>query len=82
MTGGQCLEARRLLGLTQRRLAKALGLSQAQISIFEITGVMPRAQHNKRDRVADLLAYLEQAGVEFVEENGGGRGVRLRRNDT
>ena len=38
MTADQCLEARRLLGLTQRRLTKALGLSQAHISLFETTG--------------------------------------------
>ena len=79
MTGGQCLEARRLLGLTQRRLAKALGLSQAQISLFETTGVMPRAQHGKRNRLAALLTYFEQAGVQLIEKNGdGGPGVRLR----
>ena len=80
MTADQCLEARRLLGLTQRQLAKALALSQAHISLFETTGVMPRAQHGKRNRMAELLTYFEQAGIEFVDENGGGPGVRLRKD--
>jgi len=26
-----------------------------------------------------LIAALEKAGVEFIEENGGGAGVRLRK---
>ena len=81
MTADQCLEARLLLGLTQRRLAKALGLSQAHISLFETTGVMPRPQHGKRDRMAEIQTYFGQAGVEFVDENGGS-GVRLRKADT
>jgi hypothetical protein len=29
--------------------------------------------------MADIVAALEAAGVEFAEENGGGPGVRLRK---
>lgn len=82
MTASQCLVARRLLGLTQRRLATALGLSQAHISLLETTGVMLRAQHGERHRMAELLTYFEQAGIKLVGGDGGGLGIRLRKTDT
>jgi hypothetical protein len=34
----------------------------------------------KQSTVAALRAALESAGVEFIAENGGGAGVRLRKN--
>ena len=34
------------------------------------------------DAVAALKRALEAAGVEFIDENGGGAGVRLRKPDT
>jgi hypothetical protein len=33
----------------------------------------------QRRTLAAIRAALEAAGVEFIEENGGGPGVRLRR---
>ena len=74
----QCKEARRLLTLTQSAVAKVLGVSAAEISNFETTGHMPRSKTNQ-DRLPKLRVFFEQAGVEFIEENGGGPGVRLRK---
>ncbi len=38
-----------------------------------------RGQPRDFDALASIRAALEAAGVEFVDENGGGDGVRLRK---
>lgn len=78
MTYAQCIEARRLLGLTQSDAATALGVNIARISTFETTGHMPRSKTNQ-DRLPKLKAFFERFGVEFIEENVSGAGVRLRK---
>ena len=70
----------------QLRAARAiLGLSQAEVA--EMTGktskTVQRAETDS-DQVADatiaaIRTALEVAGVEFIAENGGGAGVRLRK---
>lgn len=61
----------------------ALGLSNPQVA--ELSG-LHRNTLNKADRDeatdatwALLRLTLENAGVEFIPENGGGPGVRLRK---
>lgn len=59
--------------MTQAQLAKAAGLGQSTVIDFE----------KERRVVSDqalgaIRAALEAAGVEFIPENGGGPGVRLR----
>jgi len=74
ITPGQCKAARALLELTQGELADAAMLGLSTIVDFE-----------KQRRQVSVLAIraIRQAlairGVEFIDENGGGPGVRLRK---
>jgi transcriptional regulator with XRE-family HTH domain len=67
--------ARALLGWSQADLAQASGVSEPTIKRLEAAGgdVGGRPQTG-----AAIRAALEEAGVMFLEENGGGPGVRLR----
>jgi transcriptional regulator with XRE-family HTH domain len=68
--------ARALLRWEQRDLAGASSVSLATIKRLESKpGLM--AAHEST--VTALQKALETAGVEFIDENGGGPGVRLRR---
>lgn len=70
----QCRAARALLAWSQDRLAAESRVAKATIANFEI------GKRDPYDRtLADLQRALEEAGVEFIEENGGGPGVRLLR---
>ena len=75
MNAAQCKMARAALGLGVRDLAKLADVAQATVSRLE------RGEELKDTTVADIQAALENAGVEFIAENGGGAGVRLRRLD-
>ena len=72
MTPAQCRAARALIGINQTDLATAGGFGLSTVVDFE-----------KERRVVSTTAQirmreaLEEAGVEFIEENGGGAGVRL-----
>jgi len=67
---------RALIRWEQRDLANASLVSLATIKRLESKpGIM--AAH--LPTVAALKAALEAAGVEFIDENGGGPGVRLRK---
>lgn len=68
----QCRAARALLDWTQGDLGEATGLSVVTIRAFEKGGEM--RESNK----ASLTKAFEASGVEFIPENGGGVGVRLR----
>jgi DNA-binding XRE family transcriptional regulator len=71
-----CRAARALAGFEQKHLAEASGVSKSTIGAFEIKGETARlATMNNRA----LIEAFEQAGLQFVEENGGGHGVRLQR---
>ena len=74
ITPGQCKAARELLCWEQSELAYDLGVSLMDISLFE-AGKKQRAIGER----AAIQRVLEQAGVEFVAQNGGGSGVRLRK---
>ena len=70
----QCRGARGLLDLTQPELAAAAGLGLSTIVDFE------RARRPvSKEAIAMIRAALERGGVEFIDENGGGAGVRLRK---
>ena len=64
--------ARALLGWSRSELAGHVGVSERIIGKYE-NGL--RASHLN---LSLLRAALESAGVEFIAENGGGPGVRLR----
>jgi len=74
MTPAQCRAARALLNITQTDLAKAADVAEKTITDFE-TG----ARRPYRRTIAALRQALEAAGVEFIPENGGGEGVRMRK---
>lgn len=69
----QCRAARGLLDWSQGDLVGHSGLSAATIRLFERGGAT-RDSNRKL-----LLMVFEKAGVEFIPENGGGAGVRLRK---
>jgi predicted transcriptional regulator len=69
--------ARALLRWEQRDLAKASSVSLPTIKRLE---TRPGLMSAHLSTVAALRKALESAGVEFIDENGGGPGVRLRRS--
>jgi transcriptional regulator with XRE-family HTH domain len=75
MTSEQCRMARAALNLGVRELATAAAVSTNTITRLERGDALyPRT-------IAAIRAALEAAGVEFIAENGGGAGVRLRKPD-
>ena len=70
---GQSRAARALLDWNLVRLAEASGLPKQTLVRFEGGQTSPRVSTREAIRTA-----LEAAGVEFIPENGGGAGVRLR----
>jgi transcriptional regulator with XRE-family HTH domain len=67
--------ARAGLGLTAGVVAERARISKVTLSDFEKG---KRSTHPRT--VAAIRAALERAGVEFIEDNGVGAGVRLKRN--
>ena len=68
--------ARGLLGWSQTELASRAGLSLPTVKRVEAE-FGPNVSHDARAR---LQRALEAAGIEFIEENGGGAGVRFRKS--
>jgi len=75
VTNEQLRAARALLGWSQTELALRAGLSVPTIKRLE-GGFGPHVSDEAR---AKLKKAIEAAGVEFIEENGGGAGVRFRK---
>ena len=73
VTSAQIRMARAALNWTVRGLAEATGLHRNTISNIEIGRYAgDKATLRRIERV------LKRAGVEFIQENGGGPGVRLK----
>jgi transcriptional regulator with XRE-family HTH domain len=72
----QSRAARALLNWSRSKLATVSGVPSRTVADFELENTAPRASTTTTIRTA-----LEAAGVEFIEENGGGAGVRLRKPD-
>jgi transcriptional regulator with XRE-family HTH domain len=71
----QVKAARELLAWSQEQLAKKAGVSIPTIKRLEANdGLLG----GRTETVNKILTALEHGGVEFIEENGGGAGVRLR----
>jgi transcriptional regulator with XRE-family HTH domain len=62
-----------MLGMSQTKLAEASRVSLRSILDFEVGKRQPIAAN-----LAAICSALEAAGAEFIPENGGGPGVRLR----
>jgi DNA-binding transcriptional regulator YiaG len=75
ISGAQCRAARALIDMTQPGLAKASKLGLSTVVDFERGRRAVSAEAQKAIRSA-----LEKAGVIFVDENGEGAGVRLRKS--
>ena len=80
ITAGQLRASRALLGIDQRQLAEAAGLSLPTIQRMEASDGVIRGNV---DSLMKLVAALEAGGIELISDNavssGGGRGVRLKK---
>ena len=76
MTIRQIKAARALLGWSQGDLAHHSSISEPTIARLESIGGEISGGPKTVQKIKDAL---EKAGVEFIEENGGGLGVRLRK---
>jgi transcriptional regulator with XRE-family HTH domain len=73
MSSSQCRGARALIDMTQPQLAAAAIIGLSTVVDFE------RERRAVSDEaIGKMRRALETAGVEFIDENGGGAGVRLR----
>ena len=73
ISAGQCRAGRALLDITQPDLASRAGLGLSTIVDFE------RARRPVSSAaIRAICTALQTAGIEFIDENGGGAGVRFR----
>ena len=70
----QCRAGRALLEITQTQLAAAAGLGLSTVVDFE-----KERRQVSPEAVETIRRALVSAGIEFIGENGGGPGVRLRK---
>ena len=74
VTSAQVRMARAALNWTVRDLAKAAGLHRNTITNLEV------GRYAGDPQTLQIIEHvLAKAGVEFIDENGGGPGVRLRK---
>lgn len=80
ITAGQLRASRALLGIDQRALAEAAGLSLPTIQRMETSDGVIRGNV---DSLMKLIAALDSLGIELIGDNAasqsGGRGVRLKK---
>jgi transcriptional regulator with XRE-family HTH domain len=74
VTAEQCRAARGLLGWSQAELA-----TEAGVGIVTVRQLEARSHEPRRATLDVIRRAFEAAGVEFIDENGGGPGVRLRK---
>ena len=70
----QVRAARGLLAWSQDQLAESSGVPKRTIARLELN-----EGGSHKSTLAAIRTALEAAGVEFITENGGGPGVRLRK---
>jgi transcriptional regulator with XRE-family HTH domain len=75
VTSAQIRAARALLNWSVRDLAEKAGVHRNTITRAESDRAAPGYA------AATIRATIEKAGVEFIDPNGGGPGVRLRGGD-
>lgn len=75
MTPAQCRAARGLIRWTQDDLAE-----KAQVSVVTVRNFENEKSAPQRASLDVLRRALEAAGIVFIPENGGGAGVRLRKD--
>ena len=62
-----------MLELSRKEVASMAGIAERTLTDFERGARSP-----VKNNLEAIRRALESAGVEFIEENGGGPGVRLR----
>ena len=75
VTGAQVRMARAALRMGVRELATAADVSPNTVTRVEAEGSV------NSSTLAAIRRALEEAGVQFIPENGGGPGVRLKGRD-
>jgi transcriptional regulator with XRE-family HTH domain len=75
ISSAQCRAARGLVDWSQLELAEQAGVGVVTIRQLEAGTHEPR-----RATLEVVRRALETAGVEFIEENGGGAGVRFNKH--
>ena len=78
LTSDQVRAARALVRWSARELAEAAKVSLPTIQRMEAASGVPSVMVGTMDAVQRAL---EGQGVEFIAENGGGPGVRLRKSE-
>jgi transcriptional regulator with XRE-family HTH domain len=74
ITAEQCRAARGLLDWSQAELADKAGVGIVTVRQFEA------GDHEPRRATLDVIKRaFESAGVEFIDQNGGGPGLRLKK---
>jgi transcriptional regulator with XRE-family HTH domain len=74
ITAAQCRAARGLLEWSQLELAEHAGVGVVTVHQLE-----SGTSHPRRATLDVIRRAFEIAGVEFIDENGGGVGVRLHK---
>lgn len=74
LSADQIRAARALIGMSQSKLGEAAGLSSMTVKRAEGSG----SPAPSTEAIAAIRRALEAAGVQFIDENGGGAGVRRR----
>ena len=73
LSSEQCRAGRAMLDWSREDLAAKSGVSRPTLADFETNKRKPY------DRtLADIRRTFEEAGLEFIPENGGGAGIRFR----
>jgi DNA-binding transcriptional regulator YiaG len=75
ITGSQIRAARGILRWSAEVLAKRAAVGVQTIKRMEAVDDIPPG---RAKTLGDIQRALEAAGIEFIPENGGGPGVRLR----
>ena len=71
---GQCRAAHALIEFSQNDLAAKARVGESTVRNFETGRTVPVTNN-----LEAIQRTLEVAGIEFIAENGGGPGVRLRK---
>ncbi len=74
ITPSQCRAARGLLEWSQQDLAE-----RAQVGVVTVHQLEANTSEPRRATLQAIRRAFEVAGVEFIDENGGGPGVRLKK---
>jgi transcriptional regulator with XRE-family HTH domain len=74
ITAAQCRAARGLLEWSQLELAE-----HADVGVVTVHQLETGTSQSRRATLDVIRRAFELAGVEFIDENGGGPGVRLRK---